>query len=56
MSSSSNSTASKKYFKIVLLGNSGVGKTALIERFFHNKFENKENVIHFSNNIANYWN
>jgi GTPase SAR1 family protein len=38
MSADSNSVGGKNNIKIVLLGNSGVGKTALIERFINNKF------------------
>lgn len=41
MSSISEAKSAKKNFKIVLLGNSGVGKTALIERFTHNRYEGK---------------
>lgn len=36
--SSNNTMSSKKNFKIVLLGDSGVGKTALIERYAHNRY------------------
>lgn len=41
MSSVSSKTNIKKNNKVILLGDSGVGKTALIERFTHNKFETK---------------
>lgn len=44
MSSISNVTAGKRNLKIVLLGDSGVGKTALIERFVHNRYQTKESV------------
>jgi GTPase SAR1 family protein len=38
MSSISSSVTSKKNNKVVLMGDSGVGKTAIIQRFTHNKF------------------
>jgi GTPase SAR1 family protein len=38
MSSISSTVNSKKNNKVILLGDSGVGKTAIIERFTHNKF------------------
>lgn len=41
MSSVSGNSNAKKNNKVILLGDSGVGKTALIERFTHNKFEAK---------------
>ena len=46
MSSSLNTANySKRTYKIVLLGNSGVGKTCLIERFTSNKYDPKDTVI-----------
>jgi len=45
MSSISSSVQSKKNNKVILLGDSGVGKTALIHRFTHNKFDSAENVL-----------
>lgn len=44
MSSIVSSNVSKRTYKIVLLGDSGVGKTSIINRFAHNKFDHKENV------------
>ena len=37
----SSANTSKRTYKIVLLGDAGVGKTSLINRFAHNKFEDK---------------
>jgi small GTP-binding protein len=34
----------RRSFKVVLLGNSGVGKTSIIEQFINNKFDLHENV------------
>ena len=45
MSSIASSTLSKRTYKIVLLGNEGVGKTSMIHRFCHNKFDDQSNVI-----------
>ena len=47
MSSIASSTLSKRTYKIVLLGNEGVGKTSMINRFCHNKFDQQANVHFF---------
>ena len=39
-----SSTLGKKTYKIIFLGDSGTGKTSIIERFVNNQFEEKENV------------
>lgn len=44
MSASKNSKISKKTHKIIFLGDSGVGKTALIDKFANNRFEDFFNV------------
>ena len=35
----------RKQFKIVLLGESTVGKTSIIQQFVHNKFDHTEQVL-----------
>lgn len=44
MSASKSSKISKKTHKIIFLGDSGVGKTALIDKFANNRFEDFFNV------------
>lgn len=44
MSSSKSSKISKKTHKIIFLGDSGVGKTCLIEKFANNRFDDFFNV------------
>lgn len=44
MSASKSSKISKKTHKIIFLGDSGVGKTALIDKFANNRFEDYFNV------------
>ena len=44
---SENGGGSKRTYKIVLLGDEGVGKTSIISRFTSNKFRPKENVRNF---------
>lgn len=44
MSSIASTALSKRTYKIVLLGNEGVGKTSMINRFCHNKFDDQSNV------------
>lgn len=39
-----SSKLSKRTHKIIFLGDAGVGKTSLIERFANNKFEEGYNV------------
>ena len=39
-----SSTLGRKTYKIIFLGDSGTGKTSIIERFVNNQFEEKENV------------
>lgn len=39
--SSVSANHARKNNKVILLGDSGVGKTAIIERFTHNRFEAK---------------
>ena len=39
-----SSTLGRKTYKIIFLGDSGTGKTSIIERFVNNHFEEKENV------------
>ena len=39
-----NGTSSRIKYKIVLLGDQGVGKTALIDRYIHNIFNPSYNV------------
>lgn len=39
MSSSKTSKVSKKTHKIIFLGDSGVGKTCIIDRFANNKYD-----------------
>ena len=39
-----SSTLGKKTYKIRFLGDSGTGKTRIIERFVNNQCEEKENV------------
>ena len=36
-----SSTLGKKTYKIIFLGDSGTGKTSIIERFVNNQFEEK---------------
>ena len=40
-----NGGASKRTYKILLLGDEGVGKTSIINRFTLNKFKKDQNVI-----------
>ena len=44
MSTSKSSKIAKKTHKIIFLGDSGVGKTALIDKFANNRFEDFFNV------------
>ena len=44
MSSSKTSKISKKTHKIIFLGDSGVGKTCIIDRFANNKYDEYFNV------------
>lgn len=44
MSINSSAAGGRVKYKIVLLGDSKVGKTAIIERFINNKFEEGYNV------------
>ena len=47
MSISSITTKTKTKLKVVLLGDQSVGKTSMIERYIHDKFEEAENVCMF---------
>ena len=38
--------------KVILIGNSGVGKTSIINRFYLNKFEEKQNITFTANFIV----
>lgn len=44
MSISSITTRSKTKLKVVLLGDQSVGKTSVIERYMHDRFEEVEDV------------
>lgn len=50
-----SSTLGKRTYKIIFLGDSGTGKTSIIERFVNEKFEDKENVS-IVHNLADYRN
>ena len=45
MSSSKSSRLGKKTHKIIFLGESGVGKTCIIEKFASNRFDDSYNVV-----------
>jgi len=47
MSLSSSTVGGKTKYKIVLLGNQHVGKTAIIDRFINDRFESNYNVLPF---------
>lgn len=44
MSISSTTVRNKTKIKIVLLGDQNVGKTSLIERYIHDRFDDSQNV------------
>ena len=52
-SSSAINTHILKKFKIVFLGDQGVGKTSIIKRFIFDNFDENNSVILFDNAVFN---
>lgn len=45
MNLSSTTTGNKTKYKLVFLGDQSVGKSSIIEKYIHNKFDESSNVI-----------
>lgn len=53
MNSDDTTSSSQEKFKIVMLGDMGVGKSSIVERLIYDRFDERKNV-HIGRYIATY--